>query len=324
MLIITSFNEWPEGSQIEPSQAHGKFYLDLTAQLSAAYKSGTLAGSLPPPPPQPPVGEATASPGEAAPTDAPSAEPAGGASTSFVAAASDRPTPQPDGRITYIVEPGDTLLGIAGRFGIPLADLLAYNSLTTSAVLSIGQTLLLSQGEGPAEAVAVAALPPQAQQREDGTIVHVVVSGDTPGAIALLYDISLEELYQLNGIEPGAFLQIGQNLIVGRQEQPTATAAPADAAGEQQAAESQPEATATATQSPSPTPSSTAASAPAPAGTELAAGPTAPPAAPISRAGETLAEAGVDERDSPGNWPLVGLGMTALAAALLVFWRRRK
>jgi MYXO-CTERM domain-containing protein len=325
MLIITSFNEWPEGSQIEPSQEFGAFYLDLTAQLSAAYKSGTLA-VVAPPPPQPTAGatSAAAPPGDAAPTGMPSAETASGASTSSVAVAMDWPTPQPDGRITYIVEPGDTLLGIAGRFGIPLADLLAYNSLTTSAVLSIGQTLLLSQGESSAEAVAAAALPPQAQLREDGTIVHVVVSGDTPGAIALLYDISLEKLYQLNSIEPGAFLQIGQNLIVGRQEQPTATAAPVDAAGEQQVAEKQPEVTVPPTQSPSPTPYSTATGASAPAVAELTAGPTASPAAPVSRAGDALTEEVLDEPDSPGNWPLAGLGMTALAVALLVFWRRRK
>lgn len=43
-IIITSFNEFPEGTYIEPSQAYGTKYLDLTAQWSAAFR-----GSAPPP-----------------------------------------------------------------------------------------------------------------------------------------------------------------------------------------------------------------------------------------------------------------------------------
>ncbi len=43
-IVITSFNEWPEGTYIEPSRAFGNQYLDLTAQWAAAFR-----GSAPPP-----------------------------------------------------------------------------------------------------------------------------------------------------------------------------------------------------------------------------------------------------------------------------------
>lgn len=37
-IIINSFNEWPEGTYIEPSRAHGSLYLDLTRQWAGRFK----------------------------------------------------------------------------------------------------------------------------------------------------------------------------------------------------------------------------------------------------------------------------------------------
>ncbi len=39
-VVITSFNEWPEGTYIEPSAAYGDAYIGLTAQYSGQFKAG--------------------------------------------------------------------------------------------------------------------------------------------------------------------------------------------------------------------------------------------------------------------------------------------
>ena len=66
---------------------------------------------------------------------------------------------------------------------------------------------------------------PQGNQRADGTVVHTVQKDDTLFGIALAYGVTVDEIVQLNHLQTGDFLQIGQELIVKGSAAPAPTPA---------------------------------------------------------------------------------------------------
>jgi LysM repeat protein len=268
MLIITSYNEWPEGSQIEPSAELGNFYLELTAQLSAGYKSGTLPiPPLPPTPipgptitpgPSPTPGPPTATlppTGTSSPTDTPS--PTATTSPTNTPTPIVTPTAQPDGRILYTVAPGDSLIGISERFNLILTDLYAYNNFTADSLLTAGQSLILgydtfADGSVPLRGFA------QARVQTDGTIIHIVQSGDTLIGIAETYDLTLDELFTLSGLTTESVLQLGQQVIVGSRPVPQSAGGSTDLPSPLASPTPIPTATATAVLTSLPTPTTIA------------------------------------------------------------------
>lgn len=262
MLIITSFNEWREGSQIEPSLEHGNFYLQLTAELSNAFKSGSVA--VPPAPPPEPTPDPNVSPtavSTAAPTNTPGPSPTPSPTLpptetplpSATPTATHTPTPiasptsLADGRILYFVEAGESLISIADKFEIPVSNLYAYNQLSANSLLVVGQEIILGYTLLPDGSRVIPELP-LARIKPDGTIVHIVNAEETLTQIAFLYDLTLDELYELSGLSAESFLQVGQEVIVGSLPEP------ADVGGSSNA----PDAALAVVNTPEPTPFSTA------------------------------------------------------------------
>ena len=99
--------------------------------------------------------------------------------------------PAPVAPSRYRVAKGDSLYGIARRFGLPVRAVIDANALEPPYRLNLGQELTIPQAE-----------------------VHEVAKGDTIFNIARRYEVDRSELVRLNGIEAPYTIPLGQKLIL--------------------------------------------------------------------------------------------------------------
>ena len=97
----------------------------------------------------------------------------------------------------YTVQKGDTLYGIANKYGISVDELKAANNLSSNT-LTIGKVLLIPEVEEP--------------ETPDENI-YTVKSGDTLYSIANKYGMTVDELKALNNLTSNT-LSIGQKLVI--------------------------------------------------------------------------------------------------------------
>lgn len=105
----------------------------------------------------------------------------------------------------YVVGEGDTVSGIAERFGLATAEVLALNGLSWSSLIFPGQRLALP-GSG-------------ARQEQPATPVadiphHIVVAGDTMSGIAAAHGVDLDQLISANGLGRQSLIFPGQAIVL--------------------------------------------------------------------------------------------------------------
>jgi len=112
----------------------------------------------------------------------------------------------------YIVKSGDTLSTIATRHGTTIAAIRAANSLRGDMV-RVGQELRIPDGS-VAPAPTGPAPTPSTSQNSSGASVHVVKMGDTLGAIARRYKVTVSDIARANNITDPTKILIGQELVI--------------------------------------------------------------------------------------------------------------
>ncbi len=121
----------------------------------------------------------------------------------------------------YVVVDGDTVSGVAERFGLATAEVLAFNGLGWSSLIFPGQRLALPGGV-PAEAAAPA--PTAAPE----ITKHVVVEGDTVSAIAAAYGLDLASVLSANGLAASSLIFPGEAIVLPLPGAPAPPTQPAE------------------------------------------------------------------------------------------------
>lgn len=120
-------------------------------------------------------------------------------------AAEDQPSITPRTAIvTYTVQAGDTISGVAARFGISINTILWENNLTAYSIIRPGQRLAILPISG---------------------VRHAVAKGETVSKIAARYRVETSAILAANQLAAANDLRVGQLLLVpgGAKPRPTPT-----------------------------------------------------------------------------------------------------
>lgn len=124
-------------------------------------------------------------------------------------------TPDADGRIYHVVQPGQSFWSIAIAYKITIRDIETWNNLSRESKLLIGQRLFIpsSNTEGYATPTPVGLILTSTPDA-DGKIVHTVQAYQTLTTIAQAYGVTIGDILARNNIQVETPLQIGQALVI--------------------------------------------------------------------------------------------------------------
>ncbi len=133
------------------------------------------------------------------PTPTPSPSPTSPPGPTPTPAPTPVPTPVPGGGFYYTVQWGDTLYGIARRFGVTVAAIVQANNIANPNYIRVGQVLWI---------------PGQAPPPPPPTTTYVVQAGDNLYRISLKFGVTVNAIVAANNIINPWYIYVGQVLTI--------------------------------------------------------------------------------------------------------------
>jgi membrane-bound lytic murein transglycosylase D len=116
---------------------------------------------------------------------------------------------RPANNTVYTVEPGNTLMGIAYKYGVPIATIEKYNGLNNYSMLKVGEKITIpgtnskttnyAYGRGNAYA---------------NNTVYTVEPGNTLMGIAYKYGVPIATIEKYNGLNNYSMLKVGEKITI--------------------------------------------------------------------------------------------------------------
>jgi LysM repeat protein len=124
-------------------------------------------------------------------------------------------TPDAEGKVFHQVQAGQSFWSIAISYQITIRDLEVWNNISRDTPLQAGQRLFIpgKNTEGYATPTPVGMIVPAAPDA-DGRIVHEVQAYQVLFTISEAYNVSVDRILALNGLQADGTLQIGQKLVI--------------------------------------------------------------------------------------------------------------
>ena len=110
--------------------------------------------------------------------------------------------PTPVSGLTYTVQSGDNLSGIAEQFGVAWQDIAAANNI-------LGPNYNIFRGQKLTIPGVTATPAPTNEVKK-----HVVQSGETLGSIAVQYGVTVQAILEANQLANPDLLRVGQELVI--------------------------------------------------------------------------------------------------------------